>query len=235
MSSIKSTARLAGIMYLTMSVMAVLSFVGVFGSFVVENDAAATMRNIADHEFVYRLAIVNDFITNLLLLGVVVTLYHLFVDIDRRLAMLMLVFVAVPVGAQLASLSERLAPLSLLHHADYLAGFEPAQRDSVARTFLGLHRNIGDLVTPFWGLWLFPFATLVIKSRYFPRVLGYLMMAAGVGYLVTGFTSLLFPDRLGTISKVMMPLYFGELPIVFWLAIVGAREPREPTREAVAA
>jgi hypothetical protein len=52
------------------------------------------------------------------------------------------------------------------------------------------------------------------------------MMVAGVGYLVTGFTSLLFPERLGLVSKVMMPLYFGELPIVFWLAIVGARPPR---------
>src|SRR5262249_51136438 len=144
-------------------------------------------------------------------------------DIDRRLAMLMLVFVAVPGGAQPASLSGRLAPLSPLHHPHHPAGVEPAQRDPGARPFPGLPPNIGDLVTPFWGLWLFPFATLVIKSRYFPRVLGYLMMAAGVGYLVTGFTSLLFPDRLGTISKVMMPLYFGELPIVFWLAIVGAR------------
>jgi hypothetical protein len=34
------------------------------------------------------------------------------------------------------------------------------------------------------------------------------------------------------VSKVMMPLYFGELPIVSWLAIVGSRPPRGPVETA---
>jgi hypothetical protein len=142
MSSIKSTARLAGIMYLTMSVMAVLSFVGVFGHFVVAGDPAGTMKRIADRELLYRLAIVNDLITNILFLAVAVTLYHLFVDIDRRLAMLMLVFVAVPVGMQMASLVDRLAPLSLLSDPEAFTPVTETGRASVAQAFLGLHRNM---------------------------------------------------------------------------------------------
>jgi hypothetical protein len=235
MSSIKSTARLAGILYLVMSVMAVLSYVGAFGKFEVPGDATATMRHIAENERVYRVAILNDFITNILFLAVVVTLYHLFVDVDRRLSLMMLVFVAVPVGMQLASLTDRMVPLSLLRNPDYLSALSAAQRDSLAHAVLRFHRNMGTLVTPFWGLWLLPFGRLVIESGYFPRVLGWLLMVAGVGYVVTGFTAIMFPDQLSTVSKIMMPLYFGELPIVFWLAIKGAREPSPAARMQAAA
>lgn len=232
MTSIKSTARLAGIMYLTMAVMNVISFAGVFGHFVVPGDPAASVRQITEHEFAYRIAILNDFVAHILFLAVVVTLYDLFVDIERRLALLMVVFVVVPVAMQLGSLADRLAPLSLLRNPDYLSAFTQPQRDSVAQAFLGLHSNAGSLAMPFWGLWLFPFGCLAIKSRYFPRVLGILLLVAGVGYLGTGLTSLVFPDRLGAVSKVMMPLYFGEIPIVFWLAIMGARQPRDAARAA---
>src|SRR5262245_58960850 len=142
MGSIKSAARLAGIMYLAMSVLAVISFAGGFGKFVVDGDPAATMRNIADREFIYRLAILNDFITNLLFLAVAVTLYHLFVDIDRRLSMLMLVFVAVPVGMQLAGFVDHLAPLTMLRHPADFAPLTEAQRGMVAQSVLELHGNM---------------------------------------------------------------------------------------------
>lgn len=35
------------------------------------------------------------------------------------------------------------------------------------------------------GLWAFPFETLVIRSGFIPRVLGVLLLIAGVGYLAT--------------------------------------------------
>jgi hypothetical protein len=235
MSSIKKTARLAGLLYFVFAILGILSFTRAFGSFVVPDDAAATMQKIADHELLYRLAIVNDFITHVLFIVVVVVLYDLFRDVNRRAALLMLMFVIVPVATQLANLVEEMVPLTLLRQPEVLGQFAPAERNDLTLGVLRLHANSAAVAIPFWGLWLFPFGGLVIRSGYFPRVLGILLMAAGVGYLLTGFTRLLLPDYLGLVSKVAMPLYFGELPIIFWMLIKGCRDPRpgeDPSRPA---
>ena len=79
------------------------------------------------------------------------------------------------------------------------------------------------MVAIFWGLWLFPFGMLVVRSGFIPRVLGVLLMIAGVAYLASSFTSLLLPRYAQLVGQFAMVLYFGELPIMFWLLIWGAR------------
>jgi predicted transporter len=78
----------------------------------------------------------------------------------------------------------------------------------------------------FWGLWLFPFGMLVIRSRHYPRILGVMLMIAGFAYLVTSVTGLGLPAHRRLVGQWMMPLYFGELPIIFWLLIKGAKAPQ---------
>ena len=85
------------------------------------------------------------------------------------------------------------------------------------------------MVTAFWGLWLFPFGILVIKSGFFPRVLGILLLVAGFAYLMTSVTSIVLPRSLHVVSQIMMPLYFGEVPIIFWMLIRGAKAPEVRT------
>ena len=58
-------------------------------------------------------------------------------------------------------------------------------------------------------------------------MLGYLLMVAGVGYLASAFATLTLPRYAELVSKVALPLEVGELPIIFWLAIWGAK--RRPT------
>jgi len=226
MNSIPRTARLAGLLYFVFAIAGILGYVRVFGRFVVPDDAAATMQNIADHEFLYRLAIFNDFITHVLFIVVVVLLYDLFREVNRRAALLMLFFVIVPVAGQLANLVDEMVPLTLLRQPNVLSAFAAPERNDLALGALRLHANSGAVAIPFWGLWLFPFGRLAIQSRYFPRVLGILLMVAGIGYVATGITRLILPDYLAVVSKVAMPLYFGELPIIFWLLIKGAKDPR---------
>jgi len=88
----------------------------------------------------------------------------------------------------------------------------------------------------FWGLWLIPFGTLVIKSGFFPKILGALLIIAGIGYIITSLTYFVFTDQAAVIRKAVMPLYFGEVPIILWMMILGAKVPGAPVRarEAVA-
>ncbi|MBI4500479.1 MAG: DUF4386 domain-containing protein [Gemmatimonadetes bacterium] len=73
---------------------------------------------------------------------------------------------------------------------------------------------------------LFPFGILTIKSGFFPKALGVLLMVSGFAYVVSCVTSVVFPAHLQTVSQVVMPLYFAELPMVFWLLVMGAKVPQ---------
>lgn len=224
MNSIKATARQAGVLYLVFSLVAI---VGEFllPALVVSGDAAATARNITAAESMYRVEILTGFVTLVLFIVLVATLYKLLKDVDRWHAMLMVLLVSIGVAISLANLINRFAPLVLLSGGDYLAVFTKAQLDALALGFLRLHASGATVATVFWGLWLFPFGVLVIRSGFLPRILGYLLMVAGFAYVASSVTTIVLPAYRHVVSQVMTPLYFGELPIVFWLLIKGAKVP----------
>ncbi|MEK7402397.1 MAG: DUF4386 family protein [Gemmatimonadota bacterium] len=57
-----------------------------------------------------------------------------------------------------------------------------------------------------------------------PRILGVLIMLSGIGYVASCVTWVVFPASTSVVLKFIMPLYFGGLPIIFWLLIKGASE-----------
>jgi hypothetical protein len=225
MNSTQATARQAGVLYLLFAILAIFGEF-FFPTFVVPGDAIATARNITAAELTYRIGILTGFVTLILFIFLVWNLCNLFKDIDKKQAMLMVLLVSVGVAIALANLLNKIAPLILLGAADYLSVFTKPQLDALALGFLRLHSNGITVATAFWGLWLFPFGILVIKSRFFPRILGLLLMVAGFAYLMSSFTSIVLPAYRHVVSQIMMPLYFGEVPIIFWLLIKGAKVPQ---------
>ena len=102
------------------------------------------------------------------------------------------------------------------------------QRATLGDGFLVLSNNLGAFLTAFWGIWLIPFGLVTIKSGFFPRILGFLLLAAGLGYITSCITYILFPGAAPAVSKIVFPLYFGELPIVLWMLVMGAK-PKLPS------
>jgi hypothetical protein len=225
LTAIKQTAHRAGLLYFLFMIVAIAGEF-FFPAFMVTGDAAATARNIADGELTYRLGILTGLLTLVIFIFLVASLYKLFNEVDKNLALLMVLLVAIGVAVALANLLNKFAPLVLLSGADYLSVFTKPQLEALALGFLRLHSNGANVSTAFWGLWLFPFGILVIRSGFFPRVLGMLLLVAGFAYLTSSVTSIALPDYRQVISRFMMPLYFGEVPIVFWLLIKGAKAPQ---------
>lgn len=224
MDTLNATARRAGVIYFLFMIVAI---VGEFlmPTFAVIGDAAATARNITTGEFMYRIDILLSFVALILFLFLVVNLYQLLRDADRGHAMLMVVLVSVGVAVSLANMLVRFAPLVLLSGSDYLSAFTGPQRQALALGFLRFHSAGAAVSTAFWGLWLFPFGILVIRSGFLPRILGVLLMIAGSAYIATSIASLALPAYKAAVSRAMMPLYFGEVPIIFWLMLKGAKLP----------
>lgn len=229
--STKAMARQAGVLYFLFMIVAIVGEF-LFPTFMVPGDATATARNIAAAETTYRIGILIGLVTHVIFIFLVVSLYKLLKDVDRSQAMLMVLLVSIGVALALARLLHKFAPLVLLSGSDSLSVFSKPQLDALALGFLRLHGMGGAVVIAFWGLWLLPFGALVIKSGLFPRVLGILLIVAGFGYLISSFTSIVLPAYRQVVSQITMPLYFGEVPIIFWLLIKGAKVPEPQVRPA---
>jgi Domain of unknown function (DUF4386) len=225
MNSLKATARRAGALYFLFLIVGLVDMYG-FSRFIVFGDATATARNIIAAESTYRIGILTDFVTLLLFIFLVVSLYNLLKGADKWYAMLMVLLVSVGVTIGFVNILNKLAPLILLSGAGYLSVFTKPQLDALALGFLNLNSSGNTIDTAFWGLWLFPFGILVIKSGFFPRVLGILLIVAGLALLTTSVTSIVLPAYEHVVSRVMTPLGLGEFPIIFWLLIKGAKAPQ---------
>jgi hypothetical protein len=222
-TEIKRTARRAGLLYLVMSICAMIGYFYLGPRFVVSGDAAATARNILAHEQLYRTSVLIDLVGQLLFILVVLALYRLFKDVDRNQARLMVALVGTGIAAQFASFALNVAPLILLSGGDSLSAFNRSQLEALAYASLKLLGKQGELLTSIWGLWLFPFAVLTMKSGFLPRFLGVLLILSGVAYVVSCVTAVEFPAHVDTVRRLAFPLYFGEFIVVLWLAFIGAK------------
>ena len=111
----------------------------------------------------------------------------------------------------------------LVRGANFLSVFEKPQRDALAMLFLRLHHQEIVAAEILWGLWLFPLAILVYRSRFLPRFLGVWLIINGFAYLTTSFTGLLLPQYENMVSNIAFPALLGEMAIMLWLLIKGAK------------
>jgi hypothetical protein len=84
----------------------------------------------------------------------------------------------------------------------------------------------------FFGLWLIPMGWLVIRSRWLPRLLGWLLIVGGAGYVISAFVSYLADGADLVAGLLTVPAAIGELWIIGYLLIVGVREHGSGAEEA---
>ncbi|MGA8796280.1 MAG: DUF4386 domain-containing protein [Candidatus Cybelea sp.] len=224
MSSLSGKARVAGLLYLAVTVVGVFSLLYIPGLIYVPGDAAATSHNIASHESLFRANIFLEIWGATLEIFLVLALYRLLAVVDRSLAMVMLVLGLMDVPIFFANSLNDVGALLFARGADFLSAFGEPQREALAMLFLRLH-HYGEVVNEvFWGLWLLPFGLLVYKSRFLPRLLGVWLMLNCFAYLAQNVTGILLPQYTAVVTSISMPLQFGELAIMLWLLVLGAND-----------
>jgi hypothetical protein len=225
MHPLKKVARIAGAIYLSMVVTGPFSLIYVPNKLIVSGNAPATADNILAHETMFRLAILADLIGAVIFICLGIALYKLLSGVSRTWAGLMIAFVLVSAAVGFLNTLNNIAALTLFRGADFLAVFDKPQRDALAYLFIRLH-NQGILINEiFWGLWLFPFGLLVFRSGFLPRFIGVWLMINCFGYVALSVTALFFPDYYEAAFKWAQPVLFGELAIMLWLLIKGAKVP----------
>ena len=219
----KKAARMAGAIYLTMVFTAPFSLIYVPGKLIVRGNATATADNILAHETMFRLSIFADLLSQVIFICLAIALYRLFSGVSKTWAGLMVAFVLVSAAVGFVNTLNDIAALMLFRGADFLAVLDKTQRDALGMLFIRLHSQGIFIDEIFWGLWLFPFGLLVFRSGFLPRLIGVWLMINCFGYVVLSLTALFFPDHYGAAFSIMQPVLFGELAIMLWLLIKGAK------------
>jgi Domain of unknown function (DUF4386) len=150
-------------------------------------------------------------------------------EVSNTQASLMVTLVLISVPITFLNVLNEVAALRLLHGVSFLGVVNDTQRDVLALLFLNLHGDGASLANIFWGLWLFPFGALVMRSGFIPRILGVLLILNGVALIVVSLTALMFPAHLDTVSRYAIVPELGELWMMGWLLIKGVRPLNSPT------
>jgi Domain of unknown function (DUF4386) len=233
MSSTRNPGRVAGFLYLLLVVLAPFRLIYIPSVLFVRGNATATANNIAAHELLFRLGIVSDLLCGTILVFLALALYRLLKGVDRNLAVLMVILGGLmPATIDFLNVLNDAAALVLVRGADFLSAFDKPQRDALAMLFIRLHHQEIIAAEVLWGLWLFPLAILVYRSRFLPRFLGIWLIINGFAYLTISFTGLLLPQYEGMVSNLAFPALLGEMAFMLWLVIKGAK-PQPPDAAAL--
>ena len=225
MNFIKNPGRLAGLLYLLTSIVGFFAMGYVPDKLIVSGNAAATASNITASQTLFRFGIAGELIGQAGFIFVALALYDVLKFVSRRQASLMVLLIAVSVPIVFLNELNSIAAILLVRGADFLLVFEKPQREALAMLFLKLHGQGFVVAELFWGLWLFPLAALVYRSRFLPRFLGVWLALAGFAWVSLSIVGILLPQYQNRVYSYAQPAFFGEIAFMLWLAIKGA-EPQ---------
>ena len=226
-------ARVAGAIYLSMVFTAPFTLIYVPSKLIVRGNAAATADNILAHETMFRLSILGDLIGQVIFICLAIALYRLLSSVNKTWAALMVALVLVSAAVGFFNVLNNIAALIFFRGDEFLTVFDKAQREALGMFFIRLHNQGIFIDELFWGLWLFPFGLLVFRSGFIPRFIGVWLMINCFGYVALSVIALFFPTYYAAAFRYSQPVLFGELVVMLWLLIKGARV--QPSAVPVAA
>jgi hypothetical protein len=227
MSSTRNPGRVAGLWYLLLILIGPLRILYITSKLFVSGNAAATVNNIAAHEWLFRIGILDDLVCAVILILLVLAFYRLFKTVDQNLAVQVVIFGGVlPAVIYLLNAASDLGALTAVRGAGFLSAFDKPQQDALAMLFLNMYHHQFTASLILAGVWLWPLALLVYRSRFLPRFLGVWLAIGGLAYVILCFTAVLFPQYQDNVFSYSQPAFFGEIALTLWLVIKGAR-PRD--------
>jgi len=222
----RKALKAAGLLYLLMAISAPIGLIYVPSVLMVPGDATATADNVRASEWLLRIGIGSELFHQAIVVFLALALYRLFKPVNENQAKLLVVLGAlVSVPIMFLNVLNEVAALMLVSGTEFLSAFDKPQLDGLAMLFLRLHEDGINVAAIFWGLWLFPFGILVIRSGFIPRLLGFLLFVAGSAYVASSFTSLLLPQYEELVGRFAIILEMAEMPIVFWFLFRAFRPP----------
>jgi len=220
----QTTARLAGALWLIVIAVSIASLFAA-PSVNINGSPAETAASILAAETPYRFAFALLFVGSLCYLGVTALLYELVRPINRSVALFgaFAGLAGLTIGA--ASAVNELGALDLLKQASTAAPAAANQLQTIAQFALrdGPEFKVGMV---FFGLQIASVGYLILRSGLVPRIIGGVLVAGGLSYIITSFATFVAPALGARLSPLVIPIaILGEGSLTLWLLFKGVNVP----------
>lgn len=213
-------ARTTGLLYLAFFVAGILGSIVVRGQLYAADDPPGTLSNLIEHGSLARFGIVLELGIVLAQALTAVWFYRLFRGVDTVAAGVLTAFGMVNAVAILGSAALIATALDVAEDSSLAVSGGAAATVQLLYVVSG---NLWGVAGLFFGLWLLPMGWLVIRSRWLPPALGWMLVAGGVGYVVSTLVSYMFRDADVAAQLLTVPATFGEIWVMGYLIVFGIR------------
>ena len=210
-ASFRRDCLFSGFSYLGLAITGALGFLLVRPELFVQGDAARTVANLVDRENLARIGIALE-------LGIVtfqaltaIAFARLFRETDAFAAGALALLGMVNAIVVLAS-------AALLRTALEVALGSSGSDPNAAQLLYLLSNRFWYCGQIFFGLWLLPMGWLVWRAHFGPRVLGWILVLGGVGYVLTPFLALFLTGSrwLGSLTILATVGEFWMIGLLLW-------------------
>ena len=220
METLKGKARLAGLSYLLIIFCGSFSHKIVRASIMIKGNASETALNILDNQLLFKLSILSDFLMIMSYIALGLLLFTKFKNTNKLISTVLLALNVVGVAIMAINMLNQYAALVVLNNGEYLSAFTTAQREALSLFFMTLHQYGYLIATLSYGVWLLPMGYLLIKSKVFPKIIGYFLMTGAITYVIYMMT--MFLD-IQVPSEITLPADIGEFSFCFYLLFKGIK------------
>jgi len=217
-TKLNTFARVAGLTYIIVILLGVISVNVIGAGLIVPDDIVATYNNISGNEFLFRFSVVSETLMYLLVILLSLSLYVVLNRVNKNLALLALLMrmAEAIIGAATIVISG-LIPLVLINTENALP---MEQVQSLLTLFLDIRTSALDIVLMFVGVGGTIFCYLFYRSNCVPKFLAGWGIFTYLTMLLLSFISPLSPDFPETYRMIFyVPGGLFELIFGFWLFI----------------
>ena len=219
-------ARLAGFLWVFTMVTSMLAELYCFSPLIVSGDVAQTSINIMANETTFRVGIASMLFTSIAVVVLIWAFYILLSPVNKNLALIaVLLRMAETIIICVAPINQLVA-LKYLGSAKYLKAFEPDQLYALTNISMSTYGSSLYVGFVCLGLGSTVFAYLFYKSGYVPKAFAAWGIFSSLLLGLGSFSIIIFPELRNLVYPYgMVPMFFYEVGLGFWLWIKGARLP----------
>ena len=213
--------RITGVLYLIIAIFGM--FAGtVSTNLTVAGDPTASAGNVLASLALVRASLAAWIVVLFADIAVSITLFVLLKPVSPTLSLVAAAFRVVYVAIQSTNLLNLFNAVLLLTNSNVGAGFGREQVNALSLLSLETFGTGFRIGLVFFGMHLIVLGYLFFTSRYLPRAISTLVIAAGIGYSADSLGRVLVPDYSAVATAVLLtPAAVGELAFTLWLIVRG--------------
>lgn len=223
----RNYAVIAGVGYVALFVLGIFANFFVREGLVVAGDAAQSVANILESESLFRWGMVSFLAIFVIDVVVAWALYVLFKRVSQELSLVTAWFRIVYTVFLGVAVIFFYQALQLISGAEFLAAFDTGQLEAQALVALDTFNSTWLVGLLAFGVHLVLLGWLLNKSHAAPRLLGYVLMVAGVAYVADTTAHTLLSSYVDYetvfLAIVAIPSVIAEGWMALWLLLRGGK------------